>query len=336
MNPILFWTNVTITLLSFHSVITPVSTHVFAMLHLSMYGVRNQQDTAIDTAAYMILKRLFPKDDILDTLYATRVFDENATDNVGDCINAGMVSAGSVMRARWPLLPYVAYPGSAEPGKWHPTPPRYLKAAYPQWGNQPTWCSEEPTVDLSNPGPFPQADGDAPPWSPTDWFAYAISGPQQTASNAEASRVLTLYALTMADATIYAWRAIYKYGVIRPPLAVDPPNWPEYPSDEAVYASVSGGMLSSWLLDRHEHTNASLAAGYELGRHVVCVLDPPSSTTKWEYLRYIIPSIFGVLLLCMGVLICIVQWMQRKKKKDDRVDMRKYANLMETIKEEKL
>ncbi len=152
----------------------------------------------------------------------------------------------------------VSYPGSEQIGRWRHTPPDYLPAELPQWGEVRPFTIRDPDLFLPEPPPelASQAYADglmevralgakksrvrtreqrliAYFWSdlkftetpPGHWNSIAreLSADREL-SFADNVRLFATLNLAMADAAIVIWRAKYKYGFWRPINAV-PGAW---------------------------------------------------------------------------------------------------------------
>ncbi len=272
-----YWNNVALDILKESATSPPAVGRDLAIVHSSIYDAVNaitgtysplyyqaatsgplSQEAAVAAAAYEALAGLFPSratalKDLLDARLAG-IAEGPAKDNavaLGQSVADNMLT----LRATDGWNRQVSYPGGTEPGQWRPTPPKYLPATAPQWGDvrpfaipragdfrpgpPPALTSSEYAAALNEVESLGASDSTARTpdqtqiaqfWSDSPgatatpvgkWnlIAQTLAG-QQGNTLVEDARMFALLNVVLADAGIVCWDTKYTYGLWRPEDAI--------------------------------------------------------------------------------------------------------------------
>ncbi len=286
-----YWNSVALDLAKESATSPPAVSRDLAILHASIYDALNaitgaysplysqpatagpvSQEAAVAAAAREALVGLYPgQEAALSDLLSARlagVAAGPAKDN-GIALGQSVANHLLALRAADGSDRHVSYPGGTAPGQWRPTPPQYLPAVAPQWGDVRPFAI--PRADDFRPGPPPMltsteyaiafndvkslgafssatrtADqtqiaqfwSDSPgatasPVGKWNLIAQTVAG-QQGNTLAENARLFALLNLSLADAGIVCWDTKYTYGSWRPETAIhlaDTEGNPATPAD---------------------------------------------------------------------------------------------------------
>ncbi len=115
------------------------------------------REAAVAAAAHEALVGLYPGyESSLDTLLSTRLggIADGAAKNNGVSLGRTVADNMLALRASDGSNAQSVYEGSAEPGKWRPTPPLYRTGLAPHWRNVEPFAISSP-ADF-RPGPRPR------------------------------------------------------------------------------------------------------------------------------------------------------------------------------------
>jgi hypothetical protein len=224
-------------------------------------------EAAVSAAAHDVLQALFPtQQSAIDAAYhavLASIPSGNAKDfgiAVGQAAAAAVLALRSNDGSASANIPYTQPPG---PGVWEPTPPGFLPAAFPGWGNVTTFglnhgeqfrpeppeffvlTSEAYTRDyqevqdigsINSITRTPEQSDIARFWyegSPTGWNRIARVVAAQKGFNLwENARLFALVNFAMADGFIAGWNAKYFYNFWRPVTAIQKGDTDGNPSTE--------------------------------------------------------------------------------------------------------
>ncbi len=272
-----YWNSVALDLAKENAASPPVVSRDLAILHASIYDALNaitgaysplssqpaitgpvSQEAAVAGAAHEALVGLYPgQEAALNDLLSTRLAGSAAGPAKDNAIALGQSVADHLLalRATDGSDGHVSYPGGTAPGQWRPTPPKYLAAVAPQWGDVHPFAI--PRADDFRPGPPPaltsteyavafnevkslgasnstartadqtqiaQFWSDSPgatasPVGKWNLIAQTVAD-QQGNTLAENARLFALLNLSLADAGIVCWDTKYTYGSWRPETAI--------------------------------------------------------------------------------------------------------------------
>jgi hypothetical protein len=170
-----YWNSIALDILKESTTPPPAASRDLAILHSSIYDALNaitgthsplyyqpattgsvSPEAAVAGAAYEALVGLFPGqeaalNDLLDTRLAG--IAEGPARDSGIALGQEVADNMLVLRAADGWDHHVSYSGGTEPGQWRPTPPGYLPALAPQWGDVRPFAI--PRTDDFLPGPPP-------------------------------------------------------------------------------------------------------------------------------------------------------------------------------------
>ncbi len=272
-----YWNGVALDLAKETATSPPVVSRDLAILHASIYDALNaitgaysplysqpviagpvSQEAAVAAAAHEALVGLYPEQTTtLNDLLSARLAGIAAgpAKDTGIALGQNVADSLLALRADDGSNRHVSYPEGTEPGQWRPTPPQYLPAVAPQWGDVSPFVI--PRADDFRPGPPPaltsgeyaaafnevkslgasnsttrtaeqtqiaQFWSDSPgatasPVGKWNLIAQTLAS-QQGNTLAENARMFALLNLALADAGIVCWDTKYTYGSWRPETAI--------------------------------------------------------------------------------------------------------------------
>jgi len=224
-------------------------------------------EAAVSAAAHTVLRTLFPSQvAAIDAAYQAALASIPAGSAKDLGIAVGQSAAAAILLFRSndgsasANIPYTQPPG---PGVWEPTPPAFLPAAFPGWGNVMTFGLNHGRQFLPDPPEFFDLSGEAYTrdyqevkdigsvnsikrtpeqseiaqfWyegSPLGWnrIARVVAG-QKRFNLWENARLFALVNFAMADGFIAGWNAKYLYNFWRPVTAIQKGDTDNNPSTE--------------------------------------------------------------------------------------------------------
>lgn len=271
-DPVLYWNDQLLNAIRQSSTPPPRATRAMAMMHTAVFDALNAANgsryagyalnthagdangsVAASVAAHKVLTQLFPgRTAQLDGALTNYLATQPDTPATAKGASLGVRSANAVIAKRandGASLP-ASYTTGTQPGQWRPTPPDFVSAALPGWGQVTPWAmtsgdqfradappaldsaayaaavnevrslgglnSTTRTADQTEIAKF-WVDGGGTATPPGHWLQIAqdlaFERQQGTMDNA---RMFALLAMSVADAAISAWDTKYAYNIWRP------------------------------------------------------------------------------------------------------------------------
>jgi membrane-associated phospholipid phosphatase len=275
-DPVLYWNNELLNAIRQSSTPPPKATRAMAMMHTAVFDALNAANgskyqgyafngreggadgnVAAGVAAHKVLTTLFPaRAAQLDSALVGFMSNQADTPAAANGASLGLRSASAIIAKRSTdgSSNSGSFVNGTQPGEWRPTPPDFVSAALPGWGEVTPWAMR--SGDEFRPAPPPAldsaeyaaavnevrtlgsktgsartedqtnmatfwADGAGTATPPGHWLQIAqdiaLDRGQGTMDNA---RMFALLAMSVADAAVSAWDTKYHYGFWRPVDAI--------------------------------------------------------------------------------------------------------------------